>query len=223
MKLNELLVYLISIIIITTILSTKVFGEAIENCCDGLDNDGDGRIDAADSDCQLKSFTLVSGRNSVCWSTPVPYPDNFRTATGYYTCPSGQIVTAIELTVNTEAGYDVLLITDDRGNEIARRSGTLGDITVNVSDKNAAGVSFTFTSDGSVVPSGGVARVRAITCASPTTAPTECPAGTIPTGVSECRGYGGTCVASHELGCCCRLPTTGAENCCDGVDVTLNK
>jgi hypothetical protein len=193
---SKILLYLIFIIIFTTILSARVFGETIENCCDGLDNDGDGAIDAADSDCQGKSVNLTSGRNSVCWSTPVPYPNNFIAFTGDYRCPSGQIVTTIELTVNTEAGYDKLQIMKPLEGTvlsklIAEKSGALGNITVDVSNESANVISFTFTSDASVVPSGGVARVRAITCASPSTSPPS-------------------------------PPPTGAENCCDGVDVTLN-
>jgi hypothetical protein len=134
------------------------------------------------------------------------------------------VVTTIDLTVNTESGYDLLIIKDSRGNEIARRSGTLGNITVDVSSSGASGVSFTFTSDGSVVPPGGVAAVRGITCGSPNAS--TCPSNTTPMYGTACRNLGGTCVAPHPIGCCCKLTSvntstpTGAENCCDGVDVT---
>jgi hypothetical protein len=215
----KILVYLISIIMFTTILSTRVFGEAIcnyytENCCDGLDNDGDGAVDAADSDCGGRTITLSSGTNTVCWATPSPYPNYADYTSHQYSCPSGQIVTTIGLSGKTELGYDFIKIYDAQGREITRRS---GDITsVDVSSANTQSVTFKFTSDYSNTDRG--VKVESITC----TATQQCPAGTTPAGVSECTGAGGTCVQSHPLGCCCRYPspTPSAENCCDGVDVT---
>lgn len=62
-----------------------------ENCCNDIDDDGDGLENGADPDCQ-QDVELQPGWNEVCWMTEVLNYENDRDYySGWFKCPEGYV------------------------------------------------------------------------------------------------------------------------------------
>ena len=136
-----------------------------ENCCNDTDDDGDGKENGYDTDCQ-NDVNLSSGSNSVCWWTEWNnYSNNRDYYSGWFICPSGYTVSSINITQYTEANYDYFYMYDENNTQRYKDSGKDGTKTIDFSPYNSQKVRFRFTSDGSVTEDG--VKVNTITCSAP--------------------------------------------------------
>lgn len=211
---QRLMVIMLLSVILTTIPSMTL--PTLANCC-SPNNDGDGAIDAADSDCQQRTITLRPGVNQICWATPSPYPNRALFKSPQYVCPEGYVVSYVRVEGVTEKYADFVSIWTD-GRRLWRGSGTM-NATINLYRYSVQKVQIQFRSDASITHEG--VKIKSITCSRAPQSETspECPSGSVCMSESECQRIGGRCIGNCFFGCCCRVGRRVEWNCCDGVDV----
>jgi len=146
-------------------ITTTTVPPGVENCCNGVDDDGDGKMDGADTDCQ-NNVNLNSGTNTVCWWTEWHYySNNADYSSGWFTCPSDYIIGEVKIEQYTEQNYDFFTIYDGNNNVRYYDSGEDGLKTIDMSSFKTDKIKFRFTSDSSARRDG--VKVNSIVCSIP--------------------------------------------------------
>ncbi|GEM_PF-1100952 len=136
------------------------------SCCDIMDNDYDGYVDAEDqwSGRCSRDITLGNGNgeNSVCWKTRQPYFNSQSITSGYFSCPMGKEVKTVSYSINTESGHDFFYIDRADGSQATSNSGS-ASTTYNMPGSQQR-TRFRFISDAATVPTNGYATVSSVRC-----------------------------------------------------------
>jgi len=205
----------------------------LENCCDGIDNDGDGLEDGRDPYCQTNTV-LNRGENEICWWTEWDdYSNNADYFSGWFSCPEAEAINMINITVYTEDNHDFFQIYDTDTSAIASYDGKIGNNLLGIGSFGRQRIKFRFVSDGSGVDEG--AKVNSISCTDSGANPalTECtgavgltlnpnpaqPNKEVTATVSGLSGCGrktvsikdGECSGTGEVKCYCTVSGTGCS------------
>jgi hypothetical protein len=146
----------------STSSSTSSTFQTPEICCNGIDDDGDGKEDGYDPDCAV-NVSLASGTNNVCWWTEWnDYEKNRDYYSGVFSCPLGSSSLSVSFYQDTESNYDYFYAYNGAtGALIYQGSGSLGNRSLGPL-YNLSSIKFRFTSDSSVVRDG--VKLNAINC-----------------------------------------------------------
>jgi hypothetical protein len=148
-------------------ISPRPFSPNPENCCNNIDDNGNGMMNGADPTCQVDT-NLNSGLNNICWWSDTPYHNDEDYYSGWFSCPAGYIVDKVNIEQYlADAGsqyLDWFHIYNASGNEIYKDTGDKGNVTIDLSSYKANKVIFRFTSDYAAVDQG--VKVYQINCKS---------------------------------------------------------
>ncbi len=141
---------------------TVVMDVSAENCCNGVDDDGDGFENGYDPKCQKDVLLPGLGVNTVCWWTEWKnYGENSDYYSGVFECPPGSVVDKVSIEQHTIKLHDFFYVYDDAGSQLWKDSKG-NDKELDLSSHKVNKIKFRFTSDDSS-SSWGI-KVNSISC-----------------------------------------------------------
>ncbi len=141
---------------------TEVMGVGAENCCNEIDDDGDGFENGYDPKCQKDVLLPDLGVNTVCWWTEW---DNYGREryfySGLFECPPGSFVDKVSIEQYTRRMHAFFYVYDDARNRLWGDSES-GDKELDLSSHKVNKIKFCFSSDYGAVSLG--VKVNSISC-----------------------------------------------------------